>query len=135
MTEAEIKHWLGLDDINTPLRPSIVEGMADIPVPDNEQGHLKAFTAFLQCSGPRGSSLWEKTTQMWRKYDGHVMSVPYTDHPTGQAGGQVHRLVTPAKGAVIPPVTWCGHPINGLPGTGKVDCPACIKTEVDGMTP
>lgn len=133
MNEQQIKDWLGVGDIKTPLRTSIVEGMTDVPVPADNKSQVEAFTVFLRCSGPRGASLWEKTTMRWHSYDGTVFTTPYTLEPTGQAGGYVHRLVMPAPAEMIPPVTWCGREIHGQPGTGKADCPDC-GLEREGMS-
>lgn len=50
MTGQELREWLGVSE-DAPLRPEVIEGMAGVPVPSDDAGHLAAFTAFLACSG------------------------------------------------------------------------------------
>lgn len=134
MTEDQLKEWLGVADVQQPLRSEIVAGMVDVPMPDGDQSQLAAFTEFLKYSGPLGSSLWQRKKMRWRGYDGALFDAPYTTAATGQAYGYTHQLIMPALGQVIPPVTWCGRAIYGLPGSEAADCPDCLKISVDGMS-
>jgi hypothetical protein len=48
MTEAEIKDWLGISANPRPLCPGLLEAMAEVPVPEDDQGHIRAYRAFLE---------------------------------------------------------------------------------------
>lgn len=53
MTESEIATWLGLSP-DARIRQSIIDGMADTPVPSSGTDQVNAFKAFLKCAGPLG---------------------------------------------------------------------------------
>jgi hypothetical protein len=59
MTEQEIKAWLNVHDVDRQLRPDIVTGMADVPVPAGAGAQLDAFRALLACWRP-GQSFWKR---------------------------------------------------------------------------
>jgi hypothetical protein len=63
MTEAEIKDWLGVGDIDRQLLPQITEGMAGVPFPEDDAGHMDVFTAFLRCSPEQGKGIFVTGTQ------------------------------------------------------------------------
>ena len=50
MDEQQIKDWLGLANEPRPLKPEIVEGMADAPWPETDAEHMEVFAAFLACA-------------------------------------------------------------------------------------
>lgn len=52
MSEDEIRAWLGIERAWPPLRPSLVRGMADVPVPVTDANQVEAFRAFLRVAGP-----------------------------------------------------------------------------------
>jgi hypothetical protein len=132
VTEQEIKDWLGVGDVKTPLRRAIIAGMSSCPVPYDTDTQMATFRAFLNVSGPRGTSLWEKATMRWRGYDGNIFTTPFTDTPTAQVGRYVHRLIMPAPAELIPPVTWCGRAVFEDPGTAPADCPDCTTLLTEG---
>lgn len=51
MTEQEIRRWLGVTWPDKPIRPEIIEGMRDVPVPHTDAEHIAVFRAFLKCAG------------------------------------------------------------------------------------
>ena len=50
MDEQQIKDWLGLANEPRPLKPAIVEGMAEVPWPETDTEHMDVFAAFLMCA-------------------------------------------------------------------------------------
>lgn len=54
MTEQEIRAWLGLgpEADNRALRPEIIAGMRDLPVPSTDAGQVDTFKAWLKSAGP-----------------------------------------------------------------------------------
>lgn len=57
MDEQQIKTWLGVGTVKRRLKQSIIDGMANIPVPGpNEQLHV--FMEFLRCAGRPTDGIW-----------------------------------------------------------------------------
>jgi hypothetical protein len=67
VNEQQIKDWLGVGDIHKRLRPEIVAGMADVPMPPPgpTNQHVPTMSAFLRAvGGPPGAvDLWEPARQ------------------------------------------------------------------------
>jgi len=61
VTEPEVRKWLGLkpdDQLRDPdWWQRVLDGMKDVPPPPDgpTDEHLRVFTAFLACSGPRAA--------------------------------------------------------------------------------
>ena len=51
MDEQQIKDWLGVGTVDRPLSPRLLETMSDIPWPEDDNGHIAAFEAFLDGAG------------------------------------------------------------------------------------
>jgi hypothetical protein len=69
VTPAELKRWLGFADDNpVELKPEIVEGMADVPLPaiGDTTAEMHAFRQFLACAPKltpgRARSITTRTT-------------------------------------------------------------------------
>lgn len=48
MNEQQIKDWLGVGAVDRPLNPDLTEAMADVPWPEDDDGHMAAYMAFLR---------------------------------------------------------------------------------------
>ena len=61
MTEAELRHWLGLplSTAGVAIKPEVVEAMADVPWPVTDKEHVEAFTTYLRACGVDGTVTFE----------------------------------------------------------------------------